>query len=226
MQLTTRLKSSIYSYEINNTIITHRHLIYIDLHFHLKIPHQVLLDNPSTQWAHYVQCTTLILHWYIEDQISTKFHVTFTYFFDVISLMRKSTSFPRTFVPVILLLQKSTLFPRTFFDVILMVGKSTLFSHSFFDVISMIEKSMFYARTFIGLILLAKKSTLFPRTFFDIILIDKKSALFPRTFFDKVSQVKISTLFLPWRESSSCSLFHWILIESCNLYHWKKHLAS
>ena len=192
MQLTTGLKSSIYSYEINNTIITHRHLIYIDLHFHLKIPHQVLLDNPSTQWAHYVQCTTLILHWYIEDQISTKFHVTFTYFFDVISLMRKSTSFPRTFVPVILLLQKSTLFPRTFFDVILMVGKSTLFSHSFFD----------------------------------IILIDKKSALFPRTFFDKVSQVKISTLFLPWRESSSCSLFHWILIESCNLYHWKKHLAS
>ena len=192
MQLTTGLKSSIYSYEINNTIITHRHLIYIDLHFHLKIPHQVLVDNPSTQWAHYVQCTTLILHWYIEDQISTKFHVTFTYFFDVIPLMRKSTSFPRTFVPVILLLQKS----------------------------------MFYARTFIGLILLAKKSTLFPRTFFDIILIDKKSALFPRTFFDKVSQVKISTLFLPWRESSSCSLFHWILIESCNLYHWKMHLAS
>ena len=53
-----------------------------------------------------------ILRWYIEDQISTNFHVISSYFFDVISLIEKSTSFPRLFFYVILMIEKSTLFPH------------------------------------------------------------------------------------------------------------------
>ena len=44
---------------------------------------------------------TWILRRYVEDQISTNFYVISTYFFDVISLVKKSTSFPRTFFDVI-----------------------------------------------------------------------------------------------------------------------------
>ena len=58
---------------------------------------------------------------YGEDQISTNFHVISTYFFDVISLVEKSTSFPRTFFDVISMVEISTVFLLTFFDVILMV---------------------------------------------------------------------------------------------------------
>ena len=79
--------------------------------------------------------STWILRRYVEDQISTNFHVVSTYFFDVISLVKKSTSFPRTFFDVISMVEKSTSFPRTFFDVILMVEKSTLLPRTFFDVI-------------------------------------------------------------------------------------------
>ena len=41
--------------------------------------------------------STSILRRCVEDQISTNFIVISTYFFDVISLIEKSTSFPRTF---------------------------------------------------------------------------------------------------------------------------------
>ena len=71
--------------------------------------------------------STWILRRYVQDQILTNFHVIFAYFFDVISLVEKSTWFPRTFFDVISMVEKSTLFPRTFFDVISMVEKSTLF---------------------------------------------------------------------------------------------------
>ena len=83
--------------------------------------------------------STWILRRYVEDQISTNFHVVSTYFFDVISLVEKSTSFPRTFFDVISMVEKSTLFPRTFFDVISFVEISTVFLLTFFDVILMVE---------------------------------------------------------------------------------------
>ena len=54
--------------------------------------------------------STWILRGYVEDQISTNFHVISRYFFDVISLIEKSTSFPRTFFDVILMVEKSPLF--------------------------------------------------------------------------------------------------------------------
>ena len=85
--------------------------------------------------------STSILRQYIEEQNSTNLHVISTYFFDVISLIEKSTSFPRTFFNVISLIKKSTLFQGTFIDVILLVEKSMLFPRTFFDVISRFEKS-------------------------------------------------------------------------------------
>ena len=105
--------------------------------------------------------STWILRRYVEDKISTSFHLISTYFFDVISLVEKSTWFPLTFFDVISLVEKSTWFPRTFFDVILLVKKSTWFPRIFFAVISMVEKS-----------------TLFPRTFFDVISMVEKPTLF------------------------------------------------
>ena len=80
--------------------------------------------------------STWILHRYVEDQISTNFHVISTYFFDVISLIEKYTSFPRTFFGVISMVQKSTLFSLNFFDVTLIFEKSTLIARTFFDEIS------------------------------------------------------------------------------------------
>ena len=81
--------------------------------------------------------STWILRRYVEDKISTNFHVISAYFFDVISMVEKSTWFPRTFFDVISLVEKSTWFPRTFFDVISMVEKSVLFPRTFFEVILM-----------------------------------------------------------------------------------------
>ena len=72
--------------------------------------------------------STSILRRYIEDQISMNFWVISTYFFGVIFLIKKSTSFPPTFFDVIRsVFEKSTLFPRTFFDAISLDKKSTLF---------------------------------------------------------------------------------------------------
>ena len=69
---------------------------------------------------------TWILRRYVEDQISTNFDVICMNFFNIISLIENSTSFPHTFFDVISMVEKSALFPRTFLDVILMVEKSTL----------------------------------------------------------------------------------------------------
>ena len=88
--------------------------------------------------------STWTLRRYVKDQISTNFHVISAYFFDVISMVQKSTWFPRTFFDVISLIEKSTWFPRTFFDVISLVEKSTWFPRTFFDVISMVEKSTLF----------------------------------------------------------------------------------
>ena len=56
-----------------------------------------------------------ILRWYVKD------HVISTYFFDVISLIEKSTLFPCTFFDVTSMVEKSLLFPRIFFDAISVV---------------------------------------------------------------------------------------------------------
>ena len=109
--------------------------------------------------------STSILRRYVKDEVSTNFHVISTYFFDVISLVEKSTSVPRTFFNVISLIAISTFFPSTFFDVNSMLEKFTLFPGTFFNVISLVEKS-----------------TLFPLTFFDVILMVEKFTLFARTF--------------------------------------------
>ena len=60
-----------------------------------------------------------------------KIHVVSTYFFDVISMVEKSTSFPHTFFDVISLVEKSTLFPRALLDVISMVEMCTVFLFTF-----------------------------------------------------------------------------------------------
>ena len=122
-------------------------------------------NNPTGKPRRIDFDSTSILHRYVENRISTNFHVISMYFFNVISLIEKSTSFP-----------------RTFFDVLSMVEKSTLFPRTFFGLISLVEKSTLFPRTFFGLISLVEKSTLFPRTFFDVISMDKKSTLFPRSF--------------------------------------------
>ena len=93
--------------------------------------------NPTStpRWIHVD--STRILRRYVEDQISTNFHVISTYFFDVISMVEKSTLFPRTFFDVISMVEKPTLFPHFFIGVILMVEVSTLFLLTSFDVILM-----------------------------------------------------------------------------------------
>ena len=85
--------------------------------------------------------STWILRRYIEDQISTIFLVISTYFFDVISMVEKSTLVPRTSIKVISLVQKSTLFPYTFFNVICLVEICTLFLLTFLDVVLMGKNS-------------------------------------------------------------------------------------
>ena len=71
--------------------------------------------------------STWILRRYVEDHISTNFHVISAYFFDVILIVEKSTSFPRTFFNVIYLVKICTLFLLTFIDIILMGKNSTSF---------------------------------------------------------------------------------------------------
>ena len=110
--------------------------------------------------AHHVE-STWILRRYVEDQISTNFHVISAYFFDAISMIEKSTSFPRTFFHVISLVEKSTLFPRTFISATLLVENSTLFRRTFFDVISMVEICTLFLLTFFDVILMGKNSTSF-----------------------------------------------------------------
>ena len=71
--------------------------------------------------------STWILRRYVEDQISTNIHIDSTYFFDVISMVKKYKLFSRTYFDVISMVKKYKLFSPTCFDVILMVEISTLF---------------------------------------------------------------------------------------------------
>ena len=105
--------------------------------------------------------STWILCRYVEDQISTNFHVISAYFFDVILLVEKFTWFPHTFFDVISMVEKSTWFPCTFFDVISLVEKLTCFPLIFFDVILMVEICTLFLLTFFDVILMGKDLTLF-----------------------------------------------------------------
>ena len=103
--------------------------------------------------------STWILRRYVEDQISTNFRVISAYFVDVISMVEKSTWFPRTFFVVVSLVEKPTLFPQTFSDESSMVEKSTLFPRTFTGVISMVEICTLFLLTFFDVILMGKDLT-------------------------------------------------------------------
>ena len=150
----------------------------------------------------------LILHRHVKRQISTNFHVISTNFFDVISLIEKSTSFPRTFFlcnfdgrknHVVSKYffwcnfdgRKIHVLPRTFLDVISLVEIS-----KFFHVISMVEKSTLLPRTSFRVFSLVEKSTSFTLTFFNVILMVENSTVFTRTFFEEISRGKNLTSFL------------------------------
>ena len=70
----------------------------------------ILNGHTTSNWRRFDVYNTSI-HW------TPNFHVFSTCFFNVISLIRKSTLFPPTFFDVILMVEKSTLVPSTFFGV-------------------------------------------------------------------------------------------------------------
>ena len=118
-----------------------------------------------------------ILRRYVKHQFSTGFHVIPTYFFDVISLIKKSTSFPRTFYDVISMVQKLTLFPRVFFDVTSNGRKIHLAITYFFRCNFSCWNIHSGPTYFFWLNFEGQKSTLFARTFFDKIAINLTSFL-------------------------------------------------
>ena len=87
-------------------------------------------DIGSTPRGIHVDLTP-ISRQYVKDQISTNFNVISMYFFDVISLIEKSTSFPRTFFDVISLVENCMLFPHTFWGVIRWSKIHVVFSYFF-----------------------------------------------------------------------------------------------
>ena len=131
-----------------------------------------------------IDCTQIFRR-YVEDLISMNFHFISTYFFEVISLIEKFTSFSRIFFGVITMVQKSTFFPRTFFGAISLVEISTFFSRTFFDVISMVKKSTLFPRTFINVISLVKKSKLFSLTLCHVIFDGQKIHVVCTYFFQQ-----------------------------------------
>ena len=90
----------------------------------------------------------LILCRQVRDQTLKNFHVIFTYLFDVILLIKKSTSFPPAFFNVVSMFEKSTLLLPTYLDVISIAEISTLFSLTFFHVNRMVEKSSLFSCKF------------------------------------------------------------------------------
>ena len=149
--------------------------------------------------------STWILRRYVEDQISTNFHVISAYFFDVI-----------------LIVEKSTWFPRTFFDVISLVEKFTWFSHTLFDVISMVEICTLFLLTFFDVNLMGKDLTSFlvscklMKTFqkFFPVFVTLNSLTFARLFSLNFSSES------PW-----CSPVP-LKFESYNLHHCKKNCCK
>ena len=138
---------------------------------------------------------TWILRWYIEEQISTNFHVIFTYFFrsnfanrkiHVVSTYifwrnidsQKIHIVSKYFLWWNFTGKKIHIVFTSFFKHNFAGRKIHIFLHTFFNVTSMIEKSMMFPRTFVDIISLAEKSKLILLTFFNVILIDKNSTTF------------------------------------------------
>ena len=96
------------------------------------VKQKILKSNPTGTPRRTDLDSTLILRPYAEDQIVVNFHVTFTCFFDIILLIEKFTSFPRTFFDVMSMVEKSKLLSRTFIDVISLVKKNSCVSTYFF----------------------------------------------------------------------------------------------
>ena len=104
----------------------------------------------------------LILHRHVKCQISTNFHVISTNFFDVISLIEKSTSFPRTFFLCNFDGRKNHVVSKYFFWCNFDGRKIHVLPRTFLDVISLVEISKFF-----HVISMVEKSTVFTRTFFE-----------------------------------------------------------
>ena len=124
--------------------------------------------------------STWILRRYVEDQISTSFHIISTYFFDVISLGEKSTWFPRIFFRCNFAGRKihvvSTYFLRCNFN-----GQKIhihIISKYFFRCNFDGRKIHVVSRTFISVISMVEICTLFSLTFFDVILMGKNLTSF------------------------------------------------
>ena len=143
----------------------------------------LVIIQKAAQRAHDVESTSIPRGYYV-DMSKTKLwriprhlHVLFRcnfadrkihvasmfFFFDVILMVQKPTSFQRTSFSVISMVKKYMLFPRTFFDAIVLVEISMLFPRTFFDVISMIQKSTLLRRTFFDVISLVKNSESWPK---------------------------------------------------------------
>ena len=134
--------------------------------------------------------STSILRRYVEGQISKNFCVISRYFFNVISMVQKSTSFSRTFF-------------WCNFDGRKMHVVTTYFFRYNFDVQKVrVVSAHFFRCNFSGQkihVVSSKNSSLtflFPLTFFDVILMVEKSTLFTRIFADEFWMGKNSTSFL------------------------------
>ena len=160
-----------------------------------KIIQSKRIFQSNTQRAHHVDLTR-ILRRYVEDQISTNFHIVSIVLFQCNFTDQKIQVVSTYFFNVILMVEKSTSFPRTFFRCNFDGGKIHVISTYFFDVILLIEKSASFPRTFFDVISMVEKSKSFPRTFFEVTLMVQKSTLFPCAFLDVISFVEISTVFL------------------------------
>lgn len=115
--------------------------------FYFDWPKDVGNNFPTTTTLRIDVNSTPILRSYVKKKISMYFHVVSMYFFNVISVGEKSTSFPHSLFQVILMRKKSRLFWCTLFDVISMGGKSTSFQCTFFEVILIGERSTFFQCT-------------------------------------------------------------------------------
>ena len=138
----------------------------------------------------------LILHRHVKRQISTNFHVISTNFLDVISLIEKSTSFPRTFFLCNFDGRKNHVVSTYFFWCNFDGRKIHVLPRTFLDIISLVEKSTLLPRTSFRVFSLVEKSTSFTLTFFNVILMVENSTVFTRTFFEEISRGKNLTSFL------------------------------
>ena len=117
--LLAQIKAGNNSYKLKNEIRQMLHLLYQhNQMILLKEPKTFYFDWPKDVGNNFPTTTTLridvnstpILRSYVKKKISMYFHVVSMYFFNVISVGEKSTSFPHSLFQVILMRKKSRLF--------------------------------------------------------------------------------------------------------------------